>query len=283
MFLRKIEECYFRQKSRINWLKEGDLNTTYFFRICQVRASYNAIRSFITVSGVLITDPIEMSQLAIAHFQSVLGPLRNHRPPIRTNVTWCQQLSAFTVSDQQAQTMNAIPTAAEIKRLFFKLNPNKAPGPDGLTSGFFRASWEIIGEEVVASIQDFFGTSFLPATANATILSLVPKFPGASKITDFCPIACLNTIYKVISRLLVAKLKPILQPFILPCQTAFIKDRLLVENTVLASELVNGYHKNKSPKRITIKVDIAKAFDTLSWEFLFTCLESLSLPDVLCS
>ena len=77
IFLRQIEECFFRQKSRINWLAEGDLNTTYFHRMCQVRASYNAIRLFITDAGILITDPIEMSQLAIMHFQSVLGPQNN--------------------------------------------------------------------------------------------------------------------------------------------------------------------------------------------------------------
>lgn len=46
----------------------------------------------------------------------------------------------------------------------------------------------------------------------------------------------------------------------------------------MASELVNGYHKNKGAKRITIKVDIAKAFDTLSWDFLFAALESFDLP-----
>lgn len=78
-FLRQIEEMYFRQKSRINWLREGDLNTTYFFQICQVRASYNCIRAFLTLSGDLITDPLEMSALAVSHFQSVLGPL--HCPP----------------------------------------------------------------------------------------------------------------------------------------------------------------------------------------------------------
>ena len=174
--------------------------------------------------------------------------------------------------------MLIIPSASEIKKQFFKLNPNKAPGPDGLTSGFFKASWDILGEEVVASVQHFFAASFLPAAANATILSLVPKFPGASNITEYRPISCLNTVYKVISRLLVARLKPILPNLILPSQTAFVKDRLLVENTTLASELVNGYHKNKGEKRTTIKVDIAKAFDTLSWDFLLSCLQGLQLP-----
>ncbi|CAA7014913.1 unnamed protein product [Microthlaspi erraticum] len=113
---------------------------------------------------------------------------------------------------------------------------------------------------------------------DATILTLVPKFPGASRISDYRPISCLNTWYKVVSRLLVSRLKPILSDLILPSQTAFVKDRLLVENTVLAGELVNGYHKSKGPKRITIKVDIAKAFDSVSWDFLFNCLKGLSLP-----
>lgn len=78
---------------------------------------------------------------------------------------------------------------------------------------------------------------------------------------------------------LVKKLKPLLPFLILPNQTAFVKDRLIVENTILASELVYGYHKNKGPKRITIKVDITKAFDTLSWEFLFNYLHGLCVPD----
>lgn len=118
----------------------------------------------------------------------------------------------------------------------------------------------------------------MPSSLNATILALVPKFPDALKISQFRPIACLNTDYKVISRLLVRRLKLCLPDLILPCQTAFVKDRLLLENTVLARELINGYHKNKETKKITIKVDIAKAFDTLSWEFLFATLEGMCLP-----
>lgn len=114
------------------------------------------------------------------------------------------------------------------------------------------------------SIQHFFLSSFIPAATNNTILSLVPKHPGASLITEFHPIACLNTLYKVVSRLLVKRLKPILAPLIAPNQTAFVRGRLLVENTSLVGELINGYHRDNGTKQITIKVDIAKAFDTLS-------------------
>lgn len=277
LFLREIEECFFRQKSRINWLREGDLNTTFFHRICQTRASYNAVRSFLTATGVIILDPFEMSLHAVNHFKSVLGP-DSLQPYFHSPTTWFQAHTTLRVSDQERSQMVSIPTATEIQKTLFRLNPNKAPGPDGLTSGFFKQSWEIIGSEVTQSITQFFTSAFLPTTANSTILSLVPKHPGASKITDYRPISCLNTIYKVISRLLVHRLKPILPSFTLPSQTAFVKGRLILENSVLAGELVNGYHKNKEPKRLTIKVDIAKAFDTLSWDFLFNCLERLNLP-----
>ena len=274
-FLREIEEMFFRQKSRINWLREGDLNTTYFYRICQTRASYNAIRAFLTDAGRWITDPQEMSTHAISHFQAVLG---HQSPTLFTPPHWFHDLSSYSFPSHLSQIMITIPSSEEIRSMFFKLNPNKAPGPDGLTSAFFKSSWEIIGVEVIAAVKNFFATNFLPATANATILSLVPKFPGASKISDFRLISCLNTVYKVVSRLLVKRLKPLLPTLILPSQTAFVNGRLLVENTTLAGELVNGYHKNKGAKKITIKVDIAKAFDTLSWDFLFSCLEGLQFP-----
>ncbi|XP_013589602.1 PREDICTED: uncharacterized protein LOC106298041 [Brassica oleracea var. oleracea] len=174
--------------------------------------------------------------------------------------------------------METIPDCAEIQKVMFRLNPNKAPGPDRLTSGFYKAAWGTVGSEVSTSIQQFFTSTFLPSTANATILTLVPKFPGASLITEFRSITCLNTVYKVISTILVSRLKPLLPTLILPMQTAFVTDRLLVENTILAGKLINGYHRSRGPKRVAIKVDIAKTFDTISWDFLFNCLASLSLP-----
>ncbi|WZZ44961.1 hypothetical protein YC2023_041220 [Brassica napus] len=174
--------------------------------------------------------------------------------------------------------MSHISSPEEIRCVLFRLNKNKSPGPDGLTSGFFKDSWQILGAEVIRSIQTFFVSGFLPPSSNATILTLVPKRIGASTITNYRPISCCNTLYKVISKLLVKRLKPILPTLILPNQTAFVQGRLLVENTILASEIIHGYHKDRGPKRITLKVDIAKAFDTINWDFIFNLLQGLDIP-----
>lgn len=55
----------------------------------------------------------------------------------------------------------------------------------------------------------------------------------------------------------------------------------MIENTLLASEIVQGCHRKGWEKRITIKVDIAKAFDTIRWEFLFACLRSYNILETL--
>ncbi|KAL0853720.1 hypothetical protein Bca101_058872 [Brassica carinata] len=176
--------------------------------------------------------------------------------------------------------MKLVPNHDEITKVMMKLNADKSPGLDGLTSGFFKASWSLLGPEVINSIKSFFNSGFLSTAENSTILSLVRKKPGASLVIDYRPISCCNTVYKVISKLLVNRLKPLLPALILPNQTAFVQGCLLVENTVLASEIVHGYHRNRGPKRIVLKVDIAKAFDTIHWDFIFNCLGSIGVPGI---
>lgn len=97
----------------------------------------------------------------------------------------------------------------------------------------------------------------------------IPKKPGATLIPDYRPIACCNTIYKLISKLLVKRLKPLLPLVILPNQMAFVQGKLLLENTLLASEIVQGYHKNGGAKKDYHQGGHIKIFDTIRWEFLF--------------
>lgn len=118
----------------------------------------------------------------------------------------------------------------------------KAPGPDGFSVKFFTGSWEVVGYALVTSVQEFFRSGFSLKKANATAISLIPKSTGAHKLSDFRSISCCNTYYKVISRILAARLKLFTALAVQQNQVSFIEGRLLWENVLLASELVADFH-----------------------------------------
>lgn len=103
----------------------------------------------------------------------------------------------------------------------------------------------------------------MPSSLNVTSLVLLPNRSEAEEIMEFGPTSYINTIYKLNTRLLTAKLNSILPDLFFSNQIAFVKDRLLLENVLLASEILEGYHKGNIHSRITLKVDIFKAFDSI--------------------
>lgn len=111
----------------------------------------------------------------------------------------------------------------------FKMPRNKIPGLDDFLVEFFMASWQVIGEDFTQTVLMFFNEHFMPSSLNVTSLVLLPKRPGTEEIQEFHPILCLNIRYKLIIRLLTARLKAILPDLILSHQTAFVKDRVLLD------------------------------------------------------
>lgn len=98
-FLRGVEEAFFKQKSRINWLRLGDQNTLFFMRVAATRNSYNSIRSLQLPCGLLVTDSVELCEISLAHFQSILSPV--NLPPISSPFQWFLELLPFRCSPVQ--------------------------------------------------------------------------------------------------------------------------------------------------------------------------------------
>lgn len=68
--------------------------------------------------------------------------------------------------------------------------------------------------------------------------------------------------------------------FIAPNKSTFVTDCLLLENLLLATELVKDYHKDTISTRSTIKIDIDKSFDTVHWDFIVVDLRALNFPEI---
>nr|GEX18988.1 hypothetical protein [Tanacetum cinerariifolium] len=98
-------------------------------------------------------------------------------------------------------------TDKEIQEAIFDNDNDKALGPDGYTSCFFKKAWNVVGMDVCLVVKEFFQTGKLLKKMNATIISLIPMLDTPNKVSDFRPIAYCNVLYKCISKVLTNRIK----------------------------------------------------------------------------
>ncbi|XP_026431629.1 uncharacterized protein LOC113328844 [Papaver somniferum] len=156
----------------------------------------------------------------------------------------------------------------------------KAPGPDGFPSHFFKYSWSIVGDDMVACIQNFFTKSKLLKEVNNTFITLIAKNKNPPTVSDFRPISCCNVLYKCITKIISLRMKRILWGLISHNQSAFIPGRSIQVNIMLAHELVRNFHKLNGSPRCALKIDLRKAYDIVKWSVIFHVLKQLGFPDV---
>ncbi|GJR84402.1 RNA-directed DNA polymerase, eukaryota, reverse transcriptase zinc-binding domain protein [Tanacetum coccineum] len=169
-------------------------------------------------------------------------------------------------------------TDEEVKHAMFQIDDNKAPGPDGYSASFFKKAWSIVGKDVCLAVKEFFDTGKILRKINSTLIALVPKILTPMKVSDFRPIAFCNVIYKYISKILTDRIKRCLGKLVSKNQSDFIPNRHIQDNILLARELFKGYNRKMDPKRVALKVDIQKGYDTVNWKFLEDILKGFCYP-----
>ncbi|KAJ6941863.1 hypothetical protein NC652_007817 [Populus alba x Populus x berolinensis] len=269
----KEEEAFYKQRSRIQWLSLRDKNTKFFHRSLVHRQSRNRVHGLTDEAGNQVTANKEMGQVAVAYYQNLLAA------PPHTLQEEVSRLYTSKIPSTSVPCLIQQITSDEIKRSLFSIPDDKAPGPDGFTSYFFKKCWGIIGADFINAIRSFFERSTLPRCINATIIVLVPKVENPAGMDDYRPISCCNVIYKCISKIMATRLKTVLADIVSPSQSAFVPGRQIADNILLTQELMHNYHLDRGPARCALKVDLRKAFDTISWDFIIKGLKAIGIPD----
>lgn len=213
MALSSAEEAYKKQKSRINWLALGDKNTRFFHQKMNSHRVRNTILSLITDQGVRLENPADIEQEILGFYQKHLGTASTQRVDAANALTGVIQK---TVLMEFRAGLYSDVSESEIWNALRSINRDKAPGPDGFNSAFFHDNWPVVKNDFVAAVQYFFVHGTMPRGWNATAITLIPKVAAPSSIKEYRPIACCNTIYKCITKVLAKRLQKVLSSVIGP-------------------------------------------------------------------
>ncbi|KAL2224782.1 UNVERIFIED_CONTAM: putative mitochondrial protein [Sesamum indicum] len=272
----ELERIMLQQRAKMEWMKGGDQCSRVFFRKIAQRRTARRIMQINDAQGITITEPNAVIHEFISYYQSLLGGDRRQRVmDLRFLRPWARHI----ITTEEAGHLLELFSAEDIKKAVFDIGEDRAPGPDGYSSGFYKKAWPVVGQEITKAVLDFFSTGKLLKQINSTILMVIPKVHSPTSIADFRPISYCNVLYKIIAKLIVQKLSVILDKIISPCQAAFVPGRSIGDNVMLAQELFTGYNQARLPPRCALKVDIQKAYDTVEWDFLLSVLQLFGFPE----
>lgn len=156
-----------------------------------------------------------------------------------------------------------------------EIHGEKAPGPDGFTGMFYKRCWPVIKGGLLAAVNCIHSVRApnwnIVNTAN---LVLLPKRDGAQNASDFRPISLMHSVPKLLSKMLASRLAPEIHKLVSNNQSAFIRGRSIQDNFLYVKNVIKAAHSGKSPL-IFLKLDVAKAFDSVCWGYLLEVLEAM--------
>ncbi|XP_019228674.1 PREDICTED: uncharacterized protein LOC109209791 [Nicotiana attenuata] len=237
-----IEEQYWKQKAGLNWFAEGDRNTSFFHNHVNGKRKKLQLKRIQNSSGVWIENQEQMADVA-------------------------------------NMELSRLPTFEKVEGAVFELSGESAGGPGGFTGLFYQSCWDIVGRDIHNMVMHFYGGATLPKSITHTNLVLLLKKLRVETFSDLRPTSLSNFTSKVLSGVLHDRLKKFLPLLISPNQSGFVKGRSIFENILLTQEIVTDIRLRGKPVNVVIKLDMAKAYDRVSWKYLLHVLRRMGFSE----
>uniref|UniRef100_A0A803QHU6 Reverse transcriptase domain-containing protein n=1 Tax=Cannabis sativa TaxID=3483 RepID=A0A803QHU6_CANSA len=260
------EEQYWHQRSRVDWLQCGDQNTKFFHAHATSRKSTNTIKSLVNSQGITVTSKADMTKTICDYYDTLFASdcVDHASLGVVLNVV------PTTITQDMNHSLLQPFTSEEVYDALKSMSPDKSPICDGMSAMFYQHYWNIVGPSVSNLVLGVLNEGLDMTDLNKSIITLIPKVSNPSSMTDYRPISLCNVIYKLISKTIVIRFKKVLPFVISEMQSAFLSNRLITDNILIAFELIH-HLRHKTQGRIgfsTLKLDMSKAFDRVEWQYL---------------
>ena len=221
----------------------------------------------ICINGRTLDKEEDIKKGLVDAFQNLLSVLGGWSPPL-------PNLNLNRIGSVEAASLEESFSENEIWTAISGLNKDKALGPDGFPLAFWSFSWDFVKAEVIGFFKEFHDNARFVKNLNTTFLVMIPKKQSAEDFKDLRPISLVGGLYKILSKVLANRIKRVMDKVISKSQNAFVEGRQILDAVLIANELVDSSLRRKKGG-LVCKLDIEKAYDSISWEFLFKVLDKM--------
>ena len=205
-----LQEKLWRDKSRMLKIKCDGTNSRYFHLSTIGRRSKTQITWIRNEVDVWTEGEDNIKKIVVDHFKSLFSTSE-----LEINV---QDLNVilWLITDEDNNLLSRDVTIAEVKEALFSMDPHKAPGPDGFTPLFYQKFWDIVHLDLFHAIKSFMDSGHILKEWNHTNVALIPKIPSPESMNHFRPISLCNVSFRILSKVLGNRIKPLLEKIISP-------------------------------------------------------------------
>ncbi|XP_059070555.1 uncharacterized protein LOC131860194 [Cryptomeria japonica] len=263
------EEIYWHEKSRELWISAGDANTKFFHESVKAKRGKNRIDSIKNSEGLQFSKIEEIEEIAVEYFKQIPRLVDGQTHGSFSNLL--EVIDREVTPEDNKYLMRPF-TIKEIKDATFALHPHKALGPNEVTMEFFQKCWCLMGEDIWKVVEEFCKKGKFVKQINNTMIALIPKKKTCETMVDYRLTTLCNSLYKIISKAMVNRLKIILDKLIIPKQHGFTPGREIADSIITVAETIHTMSRDMKHGMI-VKLDVSKAYDRVIWTFLFSILE----------
>lgn len=160
----------------------------------------------------------EVNEAIRSFFKEKFDELDNSRPML-------EGIPFKSLSEVEVSFLEAPFIEEEIKVAVWSCDGTKSPYPDGFNFVFIKKRWYFLKDEIISYVKDFHGKATLLKDITSCFLTLIPKIQYPININDYIPICMVGSLYKILAKLLAARLKIVIGGLISHCQFAFVPGR----------------------------------------------------------
>ncbi|KAM9941468.1 hypothetical protein ACTFIT_008014 [Dictyostelium discoideum] len=238
----------------------GEIPSKYLSAILNKRSKDAKIES-IQYGNIITSDPDQIEN-ALQICCPITHQLMLNTWPIIKNEYWNGLDSPFIQDEAAIKTCN----------------PNKSPGPDGVTNAFYINHLNQVKPILTTLFNDILeNPHHITTEFTEGLIHTIYKKGNPLLISNRRPITLLNTDYKILSKVINARLLRILPFIINNNQTGFVPHRFIIDNIININELIN-YLKSKNLPGIITLFDFFKAFDSISHDSIKRTLIHIGIP-----